>query len=160
MVRRKLPAEKCFSLSMESEKRACSVLGKQNMTATTRLDCRVKDIPRKKISSERKGLVKQHIESLGTVSSHYSRAKSPFRKYLAPGSSVKGAFHAYVEWPKEKYSNEVPVKVDYDSRVFVNKYNTGIELPSVDDCNICAKLNIKIKELKKTDPDPSRIMIE
>ena len=130
------------------------------MTATTRLDCRVKDIPRKKISSERKGLVKQHIESLGTVSSHYSRAKSPFRKYLAPGSSAKGAFHACVEWLKEKYSNEVPAKVDYYSRVFVNKYNIGIEIPSVDDCNICAKLNIKIKELKKTDPDPSRIMID
>jgi CRISPR/Cas system CSM-associated protein Csm5 (group 7 of RAMP superfamily) len=36
------------------------------------------------------------------VSSHYSHAKSPFRKYLPPGSSVKGAFHAYVEWLKEK----------------------------------------------------------
>jgi len=42
----------------------------------------------------------------------------------------------------------------------LNKYDIGIEPPSVDDCNICAKLNIKIKELKKTDPDPSRIMIE
>ena len=90
-----------FSVNGITEKRVRSVLGKQSITATTQLDCRGKDI-RNKISSERKALVKQHIESLGTVSSHYSRAKSPFRKYLAPASSVKGAFHAYVEWLKEK----------------------------------------------------------
>ena len=106
MVRRKLSADKRFSVPMGvhgiTEKRVCSVLGKQSLTATTRLDCRGKDIPRNKISCERKALVKQHIESLAAVSSHYSCAKSPFRKYLPPGSSVKGAFHAYVEWLKEK----------------------------------------------------------
>ena len=146
-----------FSVHGITEKRVRSVLGKQSVTATTRLECRGKDIPRNKISSERKALVKQHIESLATVSSHYSRAKSPFRKYLSPGSSVNGAFHAYVEWLKEKNSNEVPVKEDYYRRVFVNEYNIGIEPPSVDDCNICAKLNIKIKELKKTDPVSSEL---
>ena len=86
-----------FSVHGITEKRVRSVLGKQSVTATTRLECRGKDIPRNKISSERKALVKQHIESLATVSSHYSCAKTQFRKYLAPGSSVKGAFHAYVE---------------------------------------------------------------
>ena len=65
--------------------------------------------------------------------------KSPFRKYFSPGSSVNGAFHAYVEWLKEKNSNEVPVKEDYYRRVFANEYNIGIETPSVDDCNICGK---------------------
>jgi hypothetical protein len=39
----------------------------------------------------------------------------------------------------------------------VNAYNIGIESPSVDDCNICAELNIKIKELKKTDPLSSQL---
>ena len=73
---------------------------------------------------------------------------------------MKGAFHAYVEWLKEKYSSEVPVKEDYYRHFFVNKYNIGIEPPSVDDCNICVKLNFKIEELKKTDPDPSRIKTE
>jgi hypothetical protein len=70
---------------------------------------------------------------------------------------VKGAFHAYVEWLKEINSNEVPVKADYYRRVFVNEYNIGIEPPSVDGCNICAKLNIKIRELKKTDPVSSEL---
>ena len=107
-----------FSVHGITVKRVRSVLVKQSLTATTRLDCRGKDLPRNKISSERKALVKQHIESLATVSSHYSRTKSPFRKYLPPGSSVKGAFHAYVEWLKEKNSNEVPVKEDYYRRVF------------------------------------------
>ena len=93
-----------FSVHGITEKRVCSVLGKRSITATTRLDRRGKDISRNKVSSERKALVKQHIEFFGAVSSHYSRAKSPFRKYLPPGSSVKGAFHAYVEWLKEKYS--------------------------------------------------------
>jgi hypothetical protein len=88
-----------FSIHGITEKRVRSVLGKQSLTATTKLDCRGKDIPQ---NSERKAAVKQHIESLTTVSSHYSRAKSPFRKYLPPGSSVKGVFHAYVEWLKGK----------------------------------------------------------
>jgi hypothetical protein len=90
-----------FSVHGITEKRVRSVFGKESLTSTTELDCRGKDIPRKKISSERKALVKQHIESLATVSSHYSCAKCPFRKYLPPGSSVMGAFHVYLKWLKE-----------------------------------------------------------
>jgi hypothetical protein len=58
---------------------------------------------------------------------------------------------------ERKNSNEVPVKEDYYRCVFVNEYNICIEPPSVDDCNICAKLNIKIKELKKMDPVSSEL---
>jgi hypothetical protein len=65
-----------FSVHGITEKRVRSVVGKQSLTATTELDCRGKDIPRSKISSERKALVKQHTESVATVSSHYSRGKA------------------------------------------------------------------------------------
>jgi phenylalanyl-tRNA synthetase beta subunit len=51
---------------------------------------------------------------------------------------------------ERKKPNEVPVKEDYYRRVFENEYNICIEPPSVDNCNICAKLNIKIKEIKET----------
>ena len=103
--------------------------------------------PGNKISDERKALVKQHIESLATVSSHYNHAKSPFRKYLLPHSSIHRAYNAYVQWLNENTPHEIPVTEDYYRRVFVNEYNIRIEPPSVDECNICAKLNIEIKYL-------------
>ena len=46
-------------------------------------------------------LVKQHIESTATVSSHYSHVKSPFRKYMPPFVSIKDAYNAYKEWLDE-----------------------------------------------------------
>ena len=52
-----------FSVHGTAEKRVRSVLGKQSLT-TTQLDCRGKYIPRNKISSEMKALVKQHTESV------------------------------------------------------------------------------------------------
>jgi hypothetical protein len=58
---------------------------------------------------------------------------------------------------EKKNSNEVPVKEDYYRRVFVKEYKIGIKPPSVGDCIICAKLNIKIKELKKMDPVSSEL---
>lgn len=136
-----------------TEKRVRVVLSKESVSGTVDSDTRGKSTPKNKISGERKMLVKQHIENLATVSSHYSRAKSPFRKYMPPGSSIKGAYNAYKEWLNENTPDEQPVTEDYYHRIFVNDYNIGIQPPAIDDCNICSKLKTEINELKKTDPE-------
>ena len=102
------------------EKRVCVVLSKQSVSGTVESDNRGKSTPINKISEDRKMLLKQHIESLATVSSHYSRAKSPFRKYMPPGSSIKGAYNAYKEWLDENNPEEEPVTEVYYRQIFVN----------------------------------------
>ncbi|KAJ8871434.1 hypothetical protein PR048_027751 [Dryococelus australis] len=78
------------------EKRVRLALGKQSRTAT------VAKYDRGRKSRETR-LQKQHIQSLITDYSHYSRAKSPFRKCMPPGPWLKGAHHAYQECQNVTY---------------------------------------------------------
>lgn len=141
------------------EKRVRTVLAKETPSGIVKVDKRGKKPPGNKMKGDRRQLVKDHIESLATVSSHYSRAKSPFRKYMPPGSSISGCYEAYQEWLHKYHSGETPVLESYYHHVFVNDYNIGVEPPTVDECNTCAKHKLEIAQLKKSEPTSPRIRI-
>ena len=76
-----------------SEKRVRNVSNKETSTGTIIKDQRGRHVSHK-LSDTQINLVRQHIGSLKTVSSHYSRAKSPHRKYLPPGLNINILYEA------------------------------------------------------------------
>ena len=66
--------------------RVRTVLDKQGATGVTGRDLCGKSLSSKStISQDWKQSIIDHINGVPKVSSHYSRAKSPHRKYLPPG---------------------------------------------------------------------------
>ena len=84
-----------------------TVLDKQNITGGTDLDQRGLHAKGNKVSEERRQSVIDHIASVPMLSSHYSRAKSPYRKYLPHGINVTGMYNLYIDWLKDM--NEINI---------------------------------------------------
>ena len=109
-------------------------------------DMRGRQEPHNKTSVEAKEFVSNFIDALPTCTSHYTRAKSPLRRYLPPGSTQVGLYKAYVDRINEKEMKHLLV-TEY---VFVNilhEYNIGIEPPRADTCNTCDAHRVKMETL-------------
>lgn len=134
-----------------SEKRVRIVLDKANRTVTT--DQRGKSEPAKKIGNDDLSKVKEHIMSLPTVTSHYSRAKSPHRKYLPVGLNIKKLYSLYNEWLTENYPGYSPVNEHYYRDTFNRQSNIAFESPKGDTCNYCDKVDIQLKNNQVNDSE-------
>ena len=128
-----------------TEKRVRTVLDKQLPTGVTDIDNRGRTSSNK-ISTERRQSVIEHINSIPKVTSHYSRAKSPHRKYLPPGLNMNTMYILYLDWLKDNNSNIEPVTNHYYRDVF-NEFNIGFEPPRSDTCNYCDQVNNEIRAL-------------
>lgn len=136
-----------------SEKRVRVVLDKTSRTGTVTTDQRGRCEPAKKIGNDDLSKVKEHIMSLPTVTSHYSRAKSPHRKYLPVGLNIKKLYSLYNEWLTENYPGYSPVNQHYYRDTFNMQFNIGFEPPKSDTCNYCDKVDIKIKSSQMHDSE-------
>ena len=89
------------------------------------------------ISEERKAVVYEHIESLPTRSSHYTRDKNPFKKYidLPHKKSYEWFFYKYIEWSKEHYPNVKTVSKSYYKHIWDTCYNIDTRSPRIDVCD-------------------------
>ncbi|KAK8372558.1 hypothetical protein O3P69_014576 [Scylla paramamosain] len=90
-------------------------------------------------------MAKQHIKSLPTCTSHYSRAKSVHRVYLPPGYSQHKCYDLFKEQCEER-------DVDSSKIVSLSKYckifaafNIGTNPPMVDTCSTCDRLNRELE---------------
>ena len=89
----------------------------------------------------------EHINSLPALSSHYSRAKSPNRKYLSPELNVSKLYDLYCDWLIEYYPDEQSVKESFYRHIFNTKFNLGFTPPMSDTCNYCDKVKYQIQNL-------------
>ncbi|XP_047494539.1 tigger transposable element-derived protein 1-like isoform X2 [Penaeus chinensis] len=136
-----------ISIHGVSEKRVRNAMDKMGPSGMVEKDKRGKHVPGVKIPANKEKLAREHILSLRTVSSHYTRAKSPNRRYLPPGLNRKIMYDMYKDWlVKENKGIENLVK-EWKYVQLVNEYNIGFEPPQSDSCNFCDEIDLKVQAL-------------
>ena len=123
----------------------------QAVTATgaTRPDQRGRHKPAHAMDDTRKGLVVRHIKSFPTVSSHYTRAKSPHMRYMETNMTIQKMYRLYREWLYDLDVTQKPVKLDYYRRVF-RGFRIGFKPPSTDTCSKCDRLKVQLDGCQDT----------
>lgn len=85
-------------------------------------------VPAGKLDDAKIALVKEHIRSFKTVSSHYPGAHPPSRRYLPPGLYRKLVYQLYKEWVEKenKWKENIVKKWKYLS--VLDSFNMEFEL--------------------------------
>lgn len=92
--------------------------------------------------SEQKQSVKQFIQNLKCMESHYCRkSKCAERQYLPPELNIKKLYNMY----KHSEHMKPDVKLSYFRYVFNNFFNIGFGSPQTDVCSTCLELSEKLK---------------
>lgn len=131
------------------QKRVRVAIQKLTMGKTTLPDQRGKTPTATKFVGEKADLVRTHIKMLPTMSSHYSRAKSPYRMYLDSTLSVVKLYDMYVKFMKDQHPDVEVVSFNYYSKVFRSEFNIGFSPPVIDTCNTCDLLKANIQNYRQ-----------
>lgn len=86
-----------------------------------------------------------HIKSVPTVSSHYTRAKSPNMRYLSGNLNIRKMFRLYLTWMEQNYPGEKKVKLSFYRKKF-RGLRLGFSPPMTDTCSRCDSLKVTIKK--------------
>ena len=106
-----------------------------------------------KITGPKLDCVYEHIESLPTTSSHYTRARCPHRKYLEAGGTIKLMYDKYEFWMREMHPDVEVVKLRFYEKIFTECYNIAFKLPKKDTCATCDKMKMDINDKKAKGED-------
>ena len=87
--------------------------------------------------------VKQHIKSFPTVTSHYTRAKSPLMRYLDTTLNIKKMFRMYLLWMEMNYPDEKRVTAGI-YRVIFKGFRLGFKPPQSDTCSKCDHFKVAL----------------
>ena len=136
-----------------TDTRLRGAIKKKTSSGTLVPDQRGRHEPANKISEEIRELVREHIKSLKTVSSHYSRAKSPHKKYLPPGLNKVTLYDMYRDWIKKNNNKDKEVKQWLYEWIFDHEFNIGFEPPKSDSCNVCDRVNTELEGLDNDNSD-------
>ena len=121
------------------EKRVSYMLKMMGETGVAPVDRRGKKTPHNKTPDDVMQLVDEHILSLPTCTSHYSRAKSRNKVYLPPGYSHSRCYDRFKAWCDQKgVPDDKQIALDGYSRRFAT-FNIGANPPTVDSCSWCDK---------------------
>lgn len=87
------------------------------------------------LSEQRKELIRNHINSIPLVDSHYCREKSS-RKYMSQELNIKKLYLLF----QEKLAED-QIKIEITERqyrdVFNNDFNIAFQMPQKDQCDVC-----------------------
>ncbi|KAK8399317.1 hypothetical protein O3P69_003436 [Scylla paramamosain] len=128
-----------------TSRRVYNAVDRVNPTGTPRADRRGKHVPKHAMPLSRKNLVECHIKSFPTVSSHYTRAKSPLMRYLDTEMTMKKMYFLYKEWLFDNHEDEEPVTFSYYKKV-VQGFRLGFKPPSTDTCSKCDRYEVSKKD--------------
>ena len=92
---------------------------------------------------EGKDRVREHIQSFPTVSSHYTRAKSPHMRYLDTDLNVALMCTMYNEWMQDNHPTETIMKECIYRQVF-KEFRLSFKPPMTDTCSRCDELKVVI----------------
>lgn len=121
-----------YSIHSITEKRVRTAIKEVTVTGTVETDQRGKRPPLSKMSDVRCQTVIEHINKLPTGASHYSRAKSPHRKYLPTGLNIAQLYTPYRKCVAQQHPDLEPVVSSYYRQVFNSDLNIGFEPPKSD----------------------------
>lgn len=90
--------------------------------------------------------VRLFINQLPTYESHYSRKKSPEKKFMTMDYTIELCFNKY----KEECLNESRPHVSSDKfrRIFTEEFNISFKNPKCDTCHECDSINIALQGAK------------
>lgn len=140
-----------------STKRLHTAVESVTPTGTPRVDRRGKHVPKHAMPASRKNLLERHVKSFPTVSSHYTRAKSPLMQYLDTDMTLK-MFFLYKEWLFDTNEDKEPVKFSYYKKV-VRGYRLGFKPPNTDTCSKCDRYEVSKKDAS-TEEEAVRIQAD
>ena len=124
---------------------------KVSIASVPQPDKRGRHEPSSKIKGLQADLVRDHIRNLPTVSSHYSRAKSPHRHYLESHLTISRLYDLYLDWMSTEHQQVTTVKKCYYHQVFTKEFNISFQPPWTDTCNQCDAFVTKIATAKLAD---------
>lgn len=115
-----------------SEKRVRNAVHKAKSTGTGVVtpDQRGKHVPAGKLDDAKIALVKEHIRSLKTVSSHYTGAHSPNRRYLPSDLNRKLVYQLYKQWVESENKGKENIVKEWKYLSVLDSFNKGLE-PSI-----------------------------
>ena len=128
-------------------KRVMYSVKKMGETGVARIDMRGKSRSANETPDDAMQVVHDHIKSLPTCSSHYSRAKSVERVYLPPGYTQDVCYELYVKMLEEKDLTEKKITCGLYKKV-MRKFNIGAEPPKIDTCNTCDRVRTQLQHAK------------
>lgn len=108
----------------------------------------------KPIFNNKKCSVKEFIEKLTCVESHYCRGTST-RQYLQCNMSIQKIFELY----NSQASDELKVTKTFFRNIFCRDYNIGFGAPITDACSTCIELSERIKKEQNLD-QKNKLQIE
>ena len=111
------------------EKRCRVAMLKVTLGKTTVPDQRGRQATATKFEGPKAELVRDHINMLPTMTSHYSRAKSKLRKYLDSNLTVRKLYDLYVDHMQTEHPDVETVSFNYYSNVFRLEFNIGFAPP-------------------------------
>ena len=141
-----------------SEKRIRTAIRSVSETGTPQRDRRGTNRPRHAMAESRRLLVEKHIKSFPTVTSHYTRAKSPHMRYFEKNMSSKRMHRLYREWLDEYDESENAVKLSY-YRTVLRGFRLGFRPPNTDTCAKCDRFKVLIEAADDEDKK-ARLMAE
>lgn len=97
--------------------------------------------------TEKKTAVKNFIQSIPVLESHYCRGKNIQRQYLSSDLSIKRLWNMY----QNNCDPNLKVKYDYFRNIFDIDYNIGFGAPATDCCSTCISLKGEIKLCKDVE---------
>lgn len=144
--KRTVVCKKAFlSIHNISDKRVRHMLSKLGETGVAPVDQRGRKTPANKTPDEFLQLVDDHIRTLPTCSSHYSRAKSRNRVYLPPGYSQSRCYDYFKQWCAEREVPEDSIACFDAYRRRFAAFNIGARPPVVDTCSFCDRNENEMK---------------
>ena len=87
-----------------------------------------------KIPEEKVQAVRDHINSIPKIESHYCRADTS-KEYLDSSLNISKLYDLYKEQMAKKDEN--PVKLSYYREIFSTEFNLAFQRPKKDRCDVC-----------------------
>lgn len=146
--------------SISKRKVEYAVKCKKTPTGTTTPDQRGRQQPANIISGPQLDHLHEHIQMLPVTSSHYTRAKSPNRKYLGSEGSIPQLYSKYKQWLSLAHPREKPVSERSYRTIFSGQYNIGFQPPKKDTCSTCGRLETAITRRTEEQEDTTALKEE
>lgn len=110
-------------------------------------DKRGKHNQHKRVSDDLKNDIKDFINSIPRIESHYLRA-STSREYISGGKTIAELFRDFEKLQKEKSREAGKFNTFYE--VFTTQFNIGFFQPKKDQCDLCLQYHNSVGDQKRT----------
>lgn len=110
------------------------------------LDCRGKHEKHRKTDAEVLKAIKEHINSIPRMESHYCR-KDTKKEYIEGGRTIMDLYRDFVELWKMQHSTQ-PANYQIYAKVFNNGFNISFFQPKKDQCEDCAQYENAVEDEK------------